>query len=409
VALEVERGKTARIKIRRKNIAERLYRITGEGIYRDSVMVGRKVPIRKPLLNAQVLGQDSVQTAVYHGRMFWMWGDTSRISYPLGNFNMTGATTPLPAGGLDPERGIDLEYFTAESGFVRGMAPLPGEGPTWLDGLVVLPEDGKDRLFASYVKIRNYLEAYERGLCRFDDQKGQFEGLQRFPKDAPVVPFGHPEKRGEYVYFGNPFPWVRVRATSAALRDLSQYEAYTPLQTGTRVTDARLDRDSSGKLRYAWRRNTPMVSPEDQEKLIRDGKLRREECLVRLQDPESSKTVIPHSGTVRWNPYRKRWIMIAVEIRGTSQLGEVWYAEAERPEGPWLQPRKIVSHNRYSFYNPMHHVEFDQHGGRVIYFEGTYTAEFSGNPEPTPRYDYNQIMYRLDLSDPRLKLPHSPG
>jgi hypothetical protein len=41
----------------------------------------------------------------------------------------------------------------------------------------------------------------------------------------------------------------------------------------------------------------------------------------------------------------------------------------------------------------------------VIYFEGTYTQTFSGNPEATPRYDYNQIMYRLDLDDPRLVLP----
>src|SRR5262249_27780862 len=51
------------------------------------------------------------------------------------------------------------------------------------------------------------------------------------------------------------------------------------------------------------------------------------------------------------------------------------------------------------------HPFFDQDGGRRIYFEGTYTAEFSGSHEKTPRYDYNQIMYRLDLADPRLALP----
>ena len=62
-----------------------------------------------------------------------------------------------------------------------------------------------------------------------------------------------------------------------------------------------------------------------------------------------------------------------------------------------------MSHDKYSFYNPVHHAFFDQDGGRVIYFEGTYTTAFSGNPTPTPRYDYNQIMYRLELDDPRLK------
>ena len=30
--------------------------------------------------------------------------------------------------------------------------------------------------------------------------------------------------------------------------------------------------------------------------------------------------------------------------------------------------------------------------------EGTYTADFSGNPERTPRYEYNQVLYKLDLS-----------
>ena len=32
------------------------------------------------------------------------------------------------------------------------------------------------------------------------------------------------------------------------------------------------------------------------------------------------------------------------------------------------------------------------------------THTFSGNPDQTPRYDYNQIMYRLDLADERLTL-----
>jgi hypothetical protein len=86
-------------------------------------------------------------------------------------------------------------------------------------------------------------------------------------------------------------------------------------------------------------------------------------------------------------------------------LGETWYAEADTLLGPWVYARKVVTHDRYSFYNPKHHPMFDQDGGRLVYFEGTYTHTFSGNDDPTPRYDYNQIMYRLDLDDPRLNLP----
>ena len=44
-------------------------------------------------------------------------------------------------------------------------------------------------------------------------------------------------------------------------------------------------------------------------------------------------------------------------------------------------------------------------GGRIVFFEGTYTNTFSGNPDQTPRYNYNQVMYKLDLGDPRLVLP----
>jgi hypothetical protein len=95
--------------------------------------------------------------------------------------------------------------------------------------------------------------------------------------------------------------------------------------------------------------------------------------------------------------------MIGNQHQGdVSQLGEVWFAEAPTPSGPWTIAMKIASHPDYTFYNPRQHVFFDQDGGKIIYFEGTYTNTFSGNPVATPRYDYNQIMYRLDLSDPRL-------
>ncbi|HQH73793.1 MAG TPA: hypothetical protein PK360_17085, partial [bacterium] len=61
-------------------LAERLYRITGAGIYRDSVLTSAPVPLREPVLNGGVLGQDSVLPALYHGRIYWFWGDTNRAS-----------------------------------------------------------------------------------------------------------------------------------------------------------------------------------------------------------------------------------------------------------------------------------------------------------------------------------------
>jgi len=102
-----------------------------------------------------------------------------------------------------------------------------------------------------------------------------------------------------------------------------------------------------------------------------------------------------------------------IEHLGATALGEVWYSEADRPEGPWVHARKIISHanqpgDAHDFYNPTQHPFLDREGGRVIYLEGSYVNTFSGNPHPTPCYEYNQIMYRLDLSDPRLRLPEGP-
>ena len=140
--------------------------------------------------------------------------------------------------------------------------------------------------------------------------------------------------------------------------------------------------------------------------MIASRRISADESLLNLRDIDSGKTVQAHGGSVYWNAYRNRWVMITVESFGsTSMLGEVWYAEADTPLGPWVYARKVVTHDKYSFYNPKQHPMFDKEGGRIIFFEGTYTTTFSGNPDPTPRYDYNQIMYQLDLADPRLALP----
>jgi hypothetical protein len=58
---------------------------------------------------------------------------------------------------------------------------------------------------------------------------------------------------------------------------------------------------------------------------------------------------------------------------------------------------EVLTHNRQTFYNVCHHSFHDRDGGRVIHFEGTYTNDFSGNPAKTPRYNYHQVLYRLNL------------
>jgi hypothetical protein len=415
--LKVKAGETVRVPIHRLNIAERLYRITGEGIYRDSFLAGRPVPPGQPLLNAQVVGQDTVDNAIYQGKPFWIWGDTSRLSYPLGNFHTTAATSLLPGrGGSDPGQGVALTYFRREDGFTREMTPFSDRGPTWISGLTTLNEGGRERLFCVYANVRQDMSVMSQGLGRFNDDLGRFEKAAEFPMDSPIQPRGHVFKarrnETEYLYYAFPYPLVRVKADPAALRDPARYEAFTPLRAGSRFDPARveatkLDRDASGRLLYAWKRNASPIGPDEQERLIRAGLMKPDEALLQLKDPDTGETVYAHGGSVYWNAYRKRWVMIASQRGGsTSNLGEVWYAEADTPVGPWNYARKVLTHNKYSFYNPKQDPFFDEEGGRRIYFEGTYAFTFSGSEETaTPRYDYNQMMYRLDLADPRLALP----
>ena len=414
-ALDVTRGGSADIVIRRVNIARRLYRVTGGGIYRDSVLTGDPIPIREPLLNGKVFGQDSVVNAVYQGKIHWFWGDTNRPDYPLGNFHVPGATSELPGqGGLEPEIGVNLSYFLDDQGFARPIAPMPGEGPTWISGLIVLKDrDGRERMFASYAKIRKMLEVYERGLAEFNSQSQRFEKVVTFPEasaHAGEFPDGHPflyqDKGVEYVYYASPYPLVRVPANPDQLKRPELYESYSCLKPGTKLSQQQFDRGPDGLLRYTWKTGTQLLRQEQQTKLIVERRIKPDDALLNLRDIDSGKVVVAHGGSVYWNSYRQRWVMIAVESYGaTSLLGEVWYAEADSPLGPWVYGRKIVTHAKYSFYNPKQHPMFDKDGGRIIFFEGTYTATFSGNHDPTARYDYNQIMYQLDLSDPRLALP----
>jgi hypothetical protein len=418
IALQTKPGAGAQIKMKRINIAERLYRITGYGIYRDTVLLGRQAPIAEPLLNAEVTGQDGILTTIYRGKLYWLYGDTGRLSYALGNFAMSGATTELP-GKIDPSVGFNLKYFVREDGFSRPMAPMKGEGVVWLGGLVVLPDEtGQERMLAFFHRRRGLGEVLENGFVVYNDEKDVFEKLKDVPLDLPINPTGYPlrvkqDDGAEYIYFTAPYPSLRVRADYKSYPDLSCYESYTCLKPGTRdggPDNVQLDRDRDGKLVWGWKKDTPSLSPRTQQDLIAAGKMKREESPFRLQDADGGKPILLSNCSCFWNDYRQRYIMIASEVLGATVLGEVWYSEADRPEGPWVHARKIITHankpgDAHDFYNPTQHPFFDRDGGRVIYLEGSYVNTFSGNPHPTPYYEYNQIMYRLDLSDPRLKLP----
>jgi hypothetical protein len=419
VVLKPTAGGAATIKLKRVNMAERLYRVTGQGIYRDTLLLGKPAPTEQPVANSQVMGQDTVMAAVYRGKLFWLWGDTNQVRYPLGNFSTTSATSELPGrpGGLDPSVGVNIHYYQDPSGFTRKSVPdsaVKGPGLKWCDGLIVLPDpSGRERLVGRCSMFKDLGTLLSRGLVVFNDETGTFDHLAKFNVSGSMILGGHPfqARSGDTTYaysgFGPPYT-IRVPATWAAVQDPAAYEGFTCLAAGSQFDGERtkLDRGPDGKLVHAWKKDTPALDGKQREQLVKAGLIKPEEEWSAFRDIDTGKPVAPHGGSVTWNPYHKRWLAIFTQYAGaTSLLGEIWYAEADTPTGPWAYAKKILTHDKYTFYNPAHHPFFDQDGGRRIYFEGTYTADFSGAPEKTPRYDYNQIMHRLDLADPRLALP----
>jgi hypothetical protein len=402
--IRIQSGGSTTIMVKRINIAERLYRITGQGIYRDSVALGESVPLSNPVLNGQVMGQDSVQTCWYKDKLYWFWGDTGRPSYPLGHFAMAGAVSRLPSqGDLDPSEGINLDYFTDDSGFSRKMAPMSEPGMIWLDGFFTVKDsDGEQHMLAVFARMKSLSEPAERGLMHYKDEDNKFVPIIRGdPEFLLYSTAGHPlgirHGGNHYYYFATAFPLsvrMRVKASWESATNPRAFEVFTGLGNPER--------------RFRWIFSARLLEAWDSKKSELVKALQKEkEGNSFLYDIETGTAVKPHGGSVYWNEYRQKWVMITVQDGGNSSyLGEVWYAESDTPVGPWAYARKVITHDSYSFYNPKHHPYLDQDNGRLIYFEGTYTHTFSGTLEnATPRYDYNQIMYRLDLSDEQLFLP----
>jgi hypothetical protein len=406
-------GQVAEIRIARRNVAERLCRLTGEGLYRDSVLLGHAAPLPDPLNPGRVGGQDSVQAAVHRGRVYWFWGDTQRLDYPLGLFRMAGATTPVPDPAdpnSDPAGGIAFDYFVdPKTGFARAMMPLPErpEGVVWVSAVFTVPDErGAERLVGHYTRRKGLEGEYEQGIAIFNDERSIFEPAKPLPlTETWRRPRGHPvvyqDGGTRWLLFGSPSPNVRVPATLAAVLDPAQYEAFTCIRPDGGGPELGAD----GRPVWRWQKERPPTDSKAEAAWVKSGALQSDHARFLPADAAAPRErVTLHSGSVRWNAHRDRWVLLAGQIGGKpSFLGEVWYAEARQPTGPFAKAVKVVTHDRQTFYNVCHHAFLDRAGGRLVHFEGTYTNDFSGNPDKTPRYNYNQVLYRLDLDAPALR------
>lgn len=456
ISLRIHPGGHATVRMQRVEIAQRLYRITGAGIYRDSLLVGASIPIQHPVMDGSVLGSDSATPAVFDGKIYWFWGDTLEPQYPLGNFAVTGATSLLPGrGGLNPQVGINLHYFLDRHGRPAPMTAIPGLGPTWIAAPTVLPDhQGRPALYATFMKVRKNYHAYRRGILKFNEHKHQFQTVVEFSSTWPLLqngaaPHGHTfivRRDGRrWIYFANPLPLIRVPATAHALATMADYQAFTCLQPGSDVQHPQFNRGKNGTLRWLWQANTGLVKPWTFARWVQQGKVKACQYIAPICDVTTGKPVIIHAASVNWNPYLKRWLLIgesamgiAADIRkkmihgklwvcaanvklqrlgngdwlvvrsknaSSTTMGDIYAAVGDTPLGPWVYAQRICEFSKMSFYNPSGDWFFNQHGGRRVFFEATYCNTFSSSRVPTPRYNYNQLMYSLNLASAKLLLP----
>jgi len=396
VELTLPPGDATVVSIDRTNLAERLVRLTGGGAWRDSVLLGYTAPLAEPVLDAQVLGQDTAHAVPWRGGLFWLWGDTMRPSYPLGNFHTTGALAALDA---TPEDGIDFDYFMSADGFVAPIAPQYEEGPVWLGGLVALSDE---ELWATELNVASDFTVLREGIVRWDDLLQRFVEVFAWSATDRARPSG-PAIVATDVYGVD---WViyrgmqRVPADPIAMADPAAYESWTPLRPDGGSFE--IDRAHDGVAEWEWRTDAPAPTLA----MVDEGQLDADDSpWHHAVEPDTGETPTMHQGSIAWNEWRGRWIQVFTESFGaTSLIGEIWYAESDTPVGPWTWTRKVITHDDYSFYNPYFHPWFAQSGGRRVLFEGTYTA-WLGTDDKTPRHDYNQQLYALDLDREELALP----
>jgi hypothetical protein len=416
VAVSAVAGGSQTVALVRALPGERLYRVTGQGIYRDSSLLGLTAPTANPNINGLVMGQDTPSTFVYGGKLYWIWQDTGRPAYPLGNFASSGAVSILPAdGGLSADLGVNTTYFVGSDGFSRGMVDTAGDprltagstAPVWLGQVTrVVDAQSQPHVFAQYhvAASSNPWDA----LAELDPATSKFTFVADFPAGA-TIPAGRSTvvdgAAGPYAYWSTP---VRFPATVDGVENLAAYEAFTAFGPKGSTT---LAHNADGTLAYSWQPGGTVVT----QSALTAAHVASDQALDgHLTDVATGGGVQVANGTgiaafgssSMWNDYRKRFGEIVQQAYGATFLGETWYAEADTPLGPWVFARKVVTHatSGYTFYNPDIVPFLSDAGGRIVFFDATYTKTYS-NARATPRYDYNEMMYRVDLDAPAMALP----
>jgi hypothetical protein len=421
VLLDSTAGTTATVEMNRINIAQRLYRCSGYGVYRDSVLLGESSPITYPLVNAQMAGQDTIVNTIHNGEAFMIWGDTHTLQ---GNSNLKGTAArsylPDAPGGIDPDDGFNLRYITKAGSnppSVKKMVP-DRPGLIWMRSLVSAKDDqGNDHLIASYQRKGSSVPENMYGLLEFNESTEEFEYIfEETQSDAENNRrvFGYTStsmklNNGamDHFYYHR-YHLSRSATDYASVTNPATYEGFTCLVPGEKMegSSTQVNRDGSGNLIWSWQTLTAPVGIGEMDDLESYGLIDADERWTRPVDVETGLDFSMKRGPLMYNPYRQRYCMIMMEVGAERSLStSYWYLEADTPQGPWVFGRRIVQHDDYTFYNPCLHPYLSKDNGREIFFEGTVTMSYTRRRIVTEGYNYNQMMYKLDLDDERLMLP----
>ena len=402
------------IYLSRKQVAQRLYRLTGAGLYRDSYLTNALEDIpatcKSPLLDAHsgVTGQDTVMTAVYKNKVIWMWGDTvCPISARQNNCNSygmytVGATSPVLTSSttrtascskaqLPPDLhyyGVDSDKDTLDNGtHFPHMSPMAAFPPlndnTWIADLIVLNRgEVTESLYANYYKNPGDGESTANGttpitgICKWNDTSSSwFEIGDIWPTNNfldgghTIQLLGPNERHDGYVYFNSGY---RVLAKEEYIIDYRSYEQF-----------------KDGK----W------VKPSSNSDIGGTGN-------------DSGVNI----ASIEWNDYLQQYIMIA-------EGGIIRMGFSSNLTGPWNNLITVGTHSMSgtSCYNLIQLPHMDCDDSSVIHFACTYTSMWSDsihtpdkpstwtsclfglnnkvNCAPvTPRYEYNNLIYAVDLS-----------
>jgi len=388
VILTTVPGSTATILLKRTQIAERVYRLTGGGLYRDSVLSGAlsSIPataspraLEDPLSGS--LGQDSLQLVRYRGRILWFWGDTGCAQSPreanclnTGMYSVAAHSCVPDDGECNAADPPALEYFgNTSGGFPRPqpIAPIaPLEENTWVSAFFVLSSNQpNETLYGHYYKNPGDGAGQgTEGVARWDDSTSQLVKVAEWPTNlASGLEGAHTVHRlspadelAGYAYFVNGAVRVRVKTSPGHAMDPHSYEQLHPVPSN-----------------YS--------------------------C-----------------ATVNWNAYAQKYLCIGEvpdkRFGGPLPLTLAW---GDSLAGPFVNGSVISTHEKSgsSCYNPLQMPHMDLENGRVIFVTCTFTAMWTNtnhNPDlwssclfglnsrqgcapVVPRYEYNNIVSRIDV------------